>query len=161
MYFFRTSGAPLLSTRRELPLDSFTYASTDILFKVELNANFFIYVIFIFWGPYDSRRPAAFYVNLMPSKHCFSMGSPTIVPSVNAKVWAPPITIAVFLSYFNTFVNSCSSAYRLVLIPKPEIPLITKSFCVNVPVLSKQQIFILPARGILQGSVQNIYFCIN
>jgi hypothetical protein len=39
-------------------------------------------------------------------------------------------------------------------------PLIIKSFTVKVPVLSKQQIFTLPAFGILKGSVQNICFLI-
>lgn len=37
----------------------------------------------------------------------------------------------------------------------------TKSFYVKVPVLSKQQMSILPANGILKGSVQNIAFLIS
>lgn len=39
-------------------------------------------------------------------------------------------------------------------------PLIIKSLTVKVPVLSKQQMLTLPAFGILNGSVQNIYFLI-
>jgi hypothetical protein len=39
-------------------------------------------------------------------------------------------------------------------------PLMIRSFTVRVPVLSKQQMLILPAFGILNGSVQNIYFLI-
>lgn len=41
------------------------------------------------------------------------------------------------------------------------MPLTIKSFYVSVPVLSKQQMSILPANGILKGSVQNIYLFTN
>ena len=43
---------------------------------------------------------------------------------------------------------------------RPATPSITNSSVVNVPVLSKQQTSILPAKGIRKGSVQNIpNFC--
>ena len=40
-------------------------------------------------------------------------------------------------------------------------PLMIRSLRVSVPVLSKQQMLILPALGILKGSVQKIYFLIR
>lgn len=46
--------------------------------------------------------------------------------------------------------------YILFYIEALTTPSTTKLSVVNVPVLSKQQISILPANGILKGSVQNM-----
>lgn len=51
--------------------------------------------------------------------------------------------------------------FSFAVVPIAVRPLITRSVCVSVPVLSKQQMLILPANGILKGSVQKIYFWIN
>lgn len=107
-------------------------------------------------GPELTLVPSVAYLNLIPSKAYFSSGSPIIISSAIARVWAPPITIIASLLLLATF--SSSKSYSLSAPSIPASPLIIRSFWVRVPVLSKQQISILPPNGILNGSVQKICF---
>jgi hypothetical protein len=157
MNFDKTSGAPLVRTLKLVPLLSWICAMTDILLSEELNRYFFIYVMLI-PCPLDTRVPSAAYLNFALSKLCFSKGSPTRFPSVLANVWHPPIIVAQILST-EKILSVCITLYfSFYVVPTAVMPLIIKSVWVNVPVLSKQQIFIFPANGILNGSVQKICF---
>jgi len=48
--------------------------------------------------------------------------------------------------------------FSLLVVPTAVMPLMMRSVWVSVPVLSKQQMLIFPAKGILKGSVQKIYY---
>lgn len=111
----------------------------------------------ILW-PVETRLPSAACLNLASSKDYFSRGSPTRLLSVNAKVWQPPITMAHWRSALKILSGETILSFSLVVEPTPVTPLMMRSVCVRVPVLSKQQMSILPAKGILKGSVQKICF---
>lgn len=117
-------------------------------------------MIVIPW-PVETRDPSLAYLKLVYSKLIFSRGSPTKFPSVKAKEWQPPMMVAHMRSIWNKLLGSMTRANSLLVEPTAVTPLIIRSVWVSVPVLSKQQMSILPAKGILNGSVQKSYFFIS
>lgn len=154
MNFFSTSGAPLVKTLYVLTELSVMRQIADIRFKLDSNIYFLICTIWI-PGPEDVLDPSAAYLKLIPSKACLSIGSPTSLPSGTAKVWHPAKIVAAILSVCSTLSRGTTSA---LVLPIPVIPLIVKSHWVKVPVLSKQQMSTLPAKGMRKGSVQKSCF---
>lgn len=168
---FNVSGAPFTETMYVVSLldgDGLVPAITDIRFSALRK-----------WKRWEiCQRPARplfgttvsvrVTVQSNADKVAFSKGSPMISPSRFAKAWQVRSTC---LTGEETSIcdngtgsselrRETSNWVKLVRVKRetysciPATPSTTKSSLVSVPVLSKQQISTLPAKGIRNGSVQ-------